>query len=173
MQTNSSARVWIVSAAMALTTTMVGTASQNRAAEESERSRPAITGSWMVTVTPAGGSPFSALETYGEGGALVANTQGGVIMGPFPFPASYTTLHGQWTYQGGRTFSATMVQIGSDLNDGHVLLAIKVRQTVTLSKSGNAYRAVFKAEFSDPAGSVFFVLEGTSEARRIVVEPLN
>ena len=46
-----------------LAVSIVGSASQERAAEESERSRPAITGSWLETFTPAGGSPFMALDT--------------------------------------------------------------------------------------------------------------
>ena len=46
MHTLRSARVWIVTGLIALSTTMVGTASQDRGAEQSERRNPAITGSW-------------------------------------------------------------------------------------------------------------------------------
>jgi hypothetical protein len=172
MHSKRSAKVWIVTALMALTTTMVGTASQERPADESER-RPAITGSWAETVTLAGGSGFKALWTYGEGGDVVASSQGNVVTGPFPFPAAYTPAHGQWTYQGGRTFSTTAVSLASDLYDGHLLIVFKIQQTVTLNRAGNAYRAAFKYEITDPAGNVLFVLEGTTEARRISVEPLN
>jgi hypothetical protein len=172
MQMNSSARVWIVSA-MVLMTTMVGTASQDRAAGEFERNWPAITGSWAETVTPTGGSPFRTLWTYGAGGDAVGSSQGNVTTGPFPFPVAYTPAHGQWIHLGGRTFSTTAASLGSDLYDGHLLVVFKIQQTVTLNRAGNAYRAAFKYEITDPAGNVLFVLEGTTEARRISVEPLN
>jgi hypothetical protein len=171
MNAHRRTRMWLT-AMMVLTTSIVGAASQDRTAEESERSRPTITGSWLVTITFTGGS-FKTLETYGEDGALVLNSQGSVITGPYPFPHSVTAVHGRWKHRGGRTFSTTGLQIGSDLNDGHLLFVLKVRQTVTVNRSGNAYHAVFTAEFSDPAGNLLFAFEGTSEARRIRVEPLN
>lgn len=172
MQMQSSARVWIVGA-MVLMTTMVGAASQDGASGKLERSRPAITGGWAETVTPTGGSPFRTLWTYGEGGDAVGSSQGNVTTGPFPFPTAYTPAHGQWTHLGGRTFSTTAVSLGSDPYDGHLLVVFKVQQTVTLNRSGNAYHAVFRYEISDPDGNVLFVLKGTSDARRISVEPLD
>lgn len=171
MDTMRSARVWICSA-MVLMTTMVGTASQDRAANESERATPAITGSWLETYTPAGGSPFKAVNTYGEDGVWISSAQGAVVTGP-PFPASFTPAQGQWTHRGGRTFSTTAVSIGSDVTDGHLLFLLKVRQTVTLNRRGTAYRSVFKTEAFDPDGNLLFAIEGTSEARRISVEPLD
>lgn len=172
MHTLRSTRVWIVTGLIALSTTMVGTASQDRGAEQSERRTPAITGSWLETFAPAGGSPFKAVETFGADGVWISSAQGAVITAP-PFPASFTPAQGQWTHQGGRTFSTTAVSIGSDVTDGHLLFLLKVRQTVTLNRSGNAYRSVFRTEVFDPAGNLLFVVEGTSEARRISVEPLD
>jgi hypothetical protein len=172
MHSKRGAPVWIITALMALTTTIIGTADQDRTAEEPGRSRPTITGSWLETVTPNGGSPFNVLGTYGEDGVWISSAQGGVITGP-PSPASYTPAQGQWTPRGGRTFSTTAVSLGSDLTDGHLLVLFKIRQTVTLDRSGNAYRSVFRYEIFDPAGNLLFVLEGTSEAHRISVEPLN
>jgi hypothetical protein len=163
--------VWIVTALIALTTTMAGTASQDRAAEQSERRTPSITGSWLETFAPAGGSPFKAVETFGADGVWISSAQGAVTTGP-PFPASFTPAQGQWTHQGGRTFSTTAVSVGSDVTDGHLLFLLKVRP-VTLNRSGNAYRSVFRTEVFDPAGNLLFVVEGTSEARRISVEPLD
>jgi hypothetical protein len=173
MNADKRARMWILTAMMVLTTSIVGAAGQDRTAEESERSRPTITGSWLETITLPGGQSFKTLGTYGEDGALVVNSQGSVITGPFPFPHSVTALHGQWKHRDGRTFSTTAVQIGSDLNDGHLLFVLKVRQTVTVNRSGNAYQAVFKAEYFDAGGNLFLAFEGTSAARRIRVEALN
>ena len=115
MSANSIVRISIFAALMALTTTITGTASQDRPGEVSGWSRPAITGSWLETISPAGGPSFKALATYGADGGLVGSIQGSVITGPFPFPASYTATHGQWTYQGRRTFSTTAMQLVSDL----------------------------------------------------------
>jgi len=171
MHTIRSARLWIVTALMALTTTMAGTASQG-GGEESGRSRLAITGSWLETFAPAGGSPFNAVETYGADGGWISSAQGAVVTGP-PLPASFTPAQGQWTHQGGRTFSTTAVSIGSDLTDGHLLFLLKVRQTVTLDRGGNAYRSVFRTDVFDPDGNLLFEVEGTSEARRINVERLD
>jgi hypothetical protein len=172
MDTMRSARVWIVTALIALTTTMIGTASQDGAANKSERSTRSLTGSWLETFTPAGGSPFKAVETYGADGGWISSAQGAVVTGP-PLPASFTPAQGQWTHQGGRIFSTTAVSIGSDLIDGHLLFLLKVRQTVTLNKRGDAYSSVFKTEVFDPDGNLLFMVEGTSEAHRISVEPLD
>ena len=170
MHTLRSTGLWIVTGVIALSTTMVGTAS--RGAEPSERRAPAITGSWLETFAPAGGAPFKAVETFGADGVWISSAQGAVITSP-PSPASFTPAPGQWTYQGGRTFSTTAVSIGSDVTDGRLLLLLRVRQTVTLNRSGNAYSSVFRTEGFDPAGNLLFVVEGTSEARRIGVEPLD
>jgi hypothetical protein len=172
MDTMRRARVLIATAVITLMTTMAGTASQDRAADESERSTPAITGSWLETYTPAVGAPFKAVNTYGEDGVWISSAQGAVVTGP-PFPSSFTPAQGQWTHRGGRTFSTTAVSIGSDVTDGRLLFLLKVRQTVTLNRRGNAYRSVFKTEVFDPEGNLLFAVEGTSEARRISVEPLE
>ena len=168
MHTQRRAPVWVVTALMALTTTMSGTAGQDRASEQLDRKTPTITESWLETFALAGGSPFKAVETFGADGVWISSAQGAVTTAA-PLPASFTPAHGQWTHQGGRTFSTTAVSIGSDVTDGHLLFLLKVRQTVTLNRSGNAYRSVF----SDPAGNLLFAVEGTSEAGRISVEPLD
>jgi hypothetical protein len=175
MNADRRARMWILTAMMMMvvTTVIVGAADHDRTGEESERSRAAITGSWLVTITLPGGQSFNTLQTYGEDGALIVSSQGSVITGPFPFPHFVTAVHGQWKHRHGRTFSTTGMQIGSDLIDGHLLFVHKFRQTVTVNRSGNAYQAVFKSEYFDPDGNLLFAFEGTSEASRIRVEALN
>jgi hypothetical protein len=178
MQTNRRAWVWITSAAMVLATTMSATASQEwaasqeRAGETREQGRPAIVGSWAETVTPRGGLPFSVLQTYGGDGMWISSAQGNVTTGP-PFPAAFTAGHGQWIHREGRTFSATAISIGSSVTNGQLLVIFKIRQTVTLNRSGDAYRGVIRVEASDPGGNLLFAFDGTNEARRIDVEPLD
>lgn len=173
MSANRIVRMSIFTALIALTTTIAGTASQDRPGEVSDWGRPAITGSWLETISPAGGPSFKALATYGQDGGFLTSVQGNVNTGPFPFPAAYTAGQGQWIDHGRRTFSTTAMQLVSDPNDGHLLFVNTIRQTVTLNRLGDAYRAVFRVEFTDPAGNLAFALEGTTEAKRIKVEPLK
>jgi hypothetical protein len=86
MSANRIVRISLVTALIALTTSIAGTASQDRPGEVSGGSRQAIAGSWLETISPAAGPSFKALATYGEDGALVSSVQGSVITGPFPFP---------------------------------------------------------------------------------------
>ena len=166
-------RNFVAAALMVLAATIGATATQDAPFGEQGRDRPDLTGSWQETVTLVGGAPFSALLTFGEAGTLLASYQGSVITGPFPFPASYSPGHGQWTRRRAGTFSTTVVQMVSDLTDGHLLFINKVRQTVTIGRSGNTYRSVTRAEFYDPAGNLVFAFDGTTQGRRIGVEPLE
>ncbi len=146
-------------------------ASQGGLLDLSTGSKMAIVGSWLETVTVAGGPTFRSLLTYTDDGAMVGTDQGSVITDP-SFPHVFSANHGVWVHQGGRTFSATFLQLISDLN-GNLLYLNKVRETVTLSKSRDAYRVVWTAKFTDPAGNPIVSFEGTSEGRRIKAEPLQ
>lgn len=178
MQTNRRAWVWMTCAAVVLASTMAGMASQDLAAsqertgETREQGRPTIVGSWAETVTPSGGSPFSVLETYGGDGVWISSAQGNVTTGP-PFPAAFTAGHGQWIHHEGRTFSATAISIGSNVINGQLLVVLKIRLTVTLNLRGDAYSGVIRVEASDPGGNLLFRFDGTTEARRINVEPFE
>jgi hypothetical protein len=67
--------------------------------------------------------------------------------------------------------SATAVGLVSSF-DGRLLFVITINQRITLNQSRDAYKSVMRAEFRDPSGNPVFALEGTTEARRIDVEPL-
>jgi len=173
MDTKKTARVWVLTALIALAGMTVGEANQDRATGEFDGAPAALIGSWVETVTPTGGNPFRALETYGRDGTLVGSTQGSVTTGPFPIPASYTPLQGQWIHRSGRIYSTTAVILGSDVTDGHLVIVFKIRQTITVDRSGDAFHAVFRSELFDPDGNFLSAFEGTSRGRRIDVEPLN
>jgi hypothetical protein len=128
-----------------------------------------IVGSWAETVTVTGGPTFKSLVTYTGDGTLVSNDQGSVVTDP-SFPHVFSAGHGIWVHGGTRTFTLTSLQLVSDLNGG-LLFVNKIRQTVKLSRSRNTYRAVWTAEFTDPAGNAVASFEGTSEGRRIMAEP--
>lgn len=130
----------------------------------------AIVGSWLDSVTVNDGPTFKSLSTYTEDGAWIFNDQGSVITDP-TFPHVFSAGQGVWVHQGGRTFSQTALQFLSDLS-GDLLGINRVRQTLTLNESGDAYSLIWKSEFSDPDGNLVFSAEGTIEGRRIKAEPL-
>lgn len=126
-----------------------------------------IVGSWLETTTiPGGPPPFAGLLTFGRGGTLQASYQGMVR------PTTvFTPAHGQWAREGRRTYVTTAMQVVSD-QAGNLLFFTTLRQRIVLSHSGDSYTSTVRAEFSDPAtGVVFFVGEGTTEARRINPAP--
>jgi hypothetical protein len=137
---------------------------------DSAKRSAAVVGSWLETVVVTGGPTFKSLATYTGDGALVTYDQGSVVTDP-SFPHTFSAGHGVWVHRDVRTFTATSLQLISDL-EGGLLFVNKIRQTVTVSKSRETYRAVWTAEFTDPAGNVVTSFEGTSEGRRIEDEPL-
>jgi hypothetical protein len=157
-------------AALAVVAAIAGTATRARADEEAARGRLAIVGSW--TETPMSGPSFLTLNSYGADGVLISSAQGPTITAG-PFASSFTPAQGQWIYRGGRTFSTTAVTLGSDLTDGHLLFVLRIRSTVTVDASGNAYHAVGRTEAFDGAGTLLFAFDSASEGHRINVEPLN
>ena len=140
-------------------------AGQGSLVDRSTRHNGAIVGSWLETVNVSGGPTFKSLTTYTSDGAFISHDQGSVITDP-AFPHVFSSGHGVWAHEGGRTFTTTFLQLISDLN-GDLLYVNTVRQTATLSKSGDAYRAVWTAEFADPAGTPIVSFQGTSDGRRI------
>jgi hypothetical protein len=99
-----------------------------------------IEGTWLITVTPDGGSPppLLALGTFSAGGGLLV-TDSGVP------PTQGNVYQGTWTQKGPREFVFTFLGFqytGSwfsrDVHSGYV----KVNETVTLDPSGAAYTGV-------------------------------
>ena len=139
--------------------------------EDTSRSVDAIVGSWVEMTTVTGGPPpFAGLLTFGADGTLVTSYQGSVTTSG-PFQASFTPGQGEWIREGGRTYSTTAVQVVSGL-DGSLWFTNTLRQRITLSRAKDTYRSVVRAEFRDPAGNLVFAMEGTTEGRRIHVDPL-
>jgi hypothetical protein len=138
--------------------------------DRSTRDHSTIVGSWLETVTVAGGPTFKSLATFTNDGGFVSHDQGSVVTDP-PFPHVFSGSHGVWSHQGGRAFTATFVQLISDLS-GALLYVNTVQESVTLSKSRDAYRVAWKADFTDPDGNPIVSFEGTSDGRRIKAAPL-
>ena len=68
-------------------------------ADDSDGSQ--VEGTWKVTVTPVGGTPFRALATFSSGGTMVESSSGG---------GDDKGGQGVWKKTGGRTFAFTFEQ---------------------------------------------------------------
>jgi hypothetical protein len=129
-----------------------------------------IAGSWSETTSVPNGPTFAGLLTFTASGTVMGSYQGSVNAGP---PSSaFTASHGQWVYEGNRTYSTTALQVVSDFS-GQLVWITRLRQRLTVSRSGQTYRSVVRAEFYDGAGTLLFASDGATEGRRITVEPLR
>jgi len=103
-------------------------------------------------------------------GILIASAQGDVTPAPFP---SVTSQYGAWTQLGTHQFAATFKAILYDLSTGDNLGQFKLQQSMTLSDSGDDWSGPFKLTVTDPCGNILAVVNGTAQASRIKVEPLE
>jgi len=121
---------------------------------------PQMEGTWLVTVSPAGGAPppFPALVTYSAGGGLV------VTDSSFP-PTQGNVYQGTWVRKGGREFAFTFLgfQYVGGVHSGYV----RVLETVTLDPSGDAYRGEGVFQFLDLNRNVVFSEPDTTIATRV------
>ena len=132
-----------------------------------------------VTITGAGAPPpFQALRTYADGGGYIETSSNS--KNP---QAPDSSGHGAWVSTGAtdagadgtggeaRTFAVTFLIQRFDSN-GSLIGSIKVRETGTLSKTGDTYSALGKFEFLDLQGHSIASGLATAQATRIKVEPL-
>jgi hypothetical protein len=150
-------------------------------AEPALREAQGPAGSWVATVTIAGAGappPFQALRTYADGGGYIETSSNS--KNP---QAPDSSGHGAWVSTGAtdtgndgkgaeaRTFAVTFLIQRFDAN-GNLIGSIKVRETGTLSKTGDTYSALGKFEFLDLQGHSIASGLATAQATRIKVEPL-
>ncbi|MDQ3491466.1 MAG: hypothetical protein M3449_10440 [Acidobacteriota bacterium] len=128
------------------------------------------TGSWIgvVTAGPGGPPPFRVLVNFTADGGFTGSGDGDSFAGGSP-------QYGVWERVGGansRRFAATFLQLFYDANSNATLLG-KVRQTVILDKSGNAWQGPGIVDLFAPDGSLIFSGTATATATRIQSEPLS
>ena len=124
-----------------------------------------ITGSWegVVTNAPGGPPPFRVLMTFTGVGGFVGSGDGDNSVG--------SPQYGVWERTGRRRFALTFRQLFSN-PDGSSNGSVKVRQTIIVSKSGDAWHGPFKVDIFAPDGTLVFSGDGTAQATRIQSEPL-
>jgi hypothetical protein len=136
--------------------------------------KPTIVGSWLCTVNAPDNAPpfdsFKALWSLTGDGILITSAQGDVT--PVPFPTT-STAYGAWVQTTGRQYAASFVAILYDVQTGDNLGSIKLSQSIVLNASGDEWSGPFKVKVFDPDGNVVATLNGTVDAKRITVEPLD
>jgi hypothetical protein len=154
-------------------------------AAHAEPARPAEggpAGSWVAMVTILGTGappPFRALRTYSDGGGYIESASNS--MNP---QAPDSPGHGTWARTGGtiadstrgggaepQTFAVTFIVDRFD-GSGNLIGTIKVRESATLSQTGDTYTGRGAFEFLDLHGNVIASGTATATATRIKVEPL-
>jgi len=126
------------------------------------------TGSWIgvVTNTQGGPPPFRVLMNFTADGGFTGSGDGDNSVG--------SPQYGVWERIGNRNsrrFAATFLQLFYDANANPTGSA-KIRQTVILNSSGNAWEGPFKVDIFAPDGTLVFSGAGTATATRIQSEPL-
>ncbi len=130
------------------------------------------TGSWMgvVTAGPGGPPPFRVLMNFTKDGGFVASGDGDVGV-----TQSGSPQYGVWERIGGRNsrrFALTFFQIFSSNSNASPQRTVKVRQTIILNRSGNAWQGPATVDIFAPDGTLIFSGTATATATRIQSEPL-
>jgi hypothetical protein len=120
-----------------------------------------LVGSWTVKVMPAVGPPSVNIATFtADGGVIQTTTDPGAASGL-----------GVWDKIGNRQYALTFVILSQD--PSLPFQSVKVRATFNLDADGDTAAGPFIADFLDASGNVLFSMDGTIEAARIQVEPLE
>jgi hypothetical protein len=125
-------------------------------------------GSWLYTVTIPGFTTFQGIETYSAGGGYSEADQ--LSFNPI---AVASAGHGAWKMTGDRTFGLRYINLTFDaFSTGNPTGTLRVRQTTTISNSGNSYSGWGDYAYYDLNGNAIAGLSGTFTitAKRIVVQ---
>jgi hypothetical protein len=114
-----------------------------RAQEGQEKQ--ALTGNWMVTVTPVPAAPvFLSLVTYFGDGNLLQETSNPVVR---------STGRGTWTRTGHGQFTQTITFFRFDAARTYLGTRV-INSTITLSEDGRQYQAESVGQNFDVAGNL-------------------
>ncbi len=154
-------RPFTIACVTASVLTAVGSPYSVQAAGEDGKS---LQGSWIVTTSIPGDSPFQSLASITGDGTFVESLQPG--LNPF-----VSDCHGVWARTGHHEFATTCVYLRSDTVGNHIG-STKVRAIAELDKTLNQGSASFQADLFDLAGNPVGSFTGTSQLSRILLERL-
>lgn len=90
-----------------------------------------IVGSWLLTITPGGGSQFEALGTFGVDGTFTGANQGDICCG-----SNSSADHGAWKRTNNQEFALTFLQLVYDPRTGTLTGMYKVEASIKLGRAG-------------------------------------
>ena len=154
---------FVITSTVAILVTVTSTRSQHRSISPTGQH---LEGSWMgtATINVPGQSPITQpfLTTYHPDGTMLL-----VLSTPLQSVAT-----GEWVRTGDRQFAVTHVRFTFDENR-RLTGTLKVRATLQLHESLDAYSGQSKTDTLDTNGNVVRSVEATLQAKRIGVEPLQ
>lgn len=149
----------VITIALAVALALIGTQSVTAAGGAVA---PEIEGTWLATITVAGGPPpFPSLVTYARGGALIV-TDSSVA------PDSGNIYQGSWAMTGPHKYTFTFLGFQYDAS-GVLTGYFRGHETVQLESGGKAYNGVATIEFLDTAMNV--IMSGTSKSHATRINP--
>jgi hypothetical protein len=125
--------------------------------------KPALIGTWEVTLSLPGAPPGRVLATF--------NVDGTTVESAAAPPTTRGSSHGVWKQIGSNLFAVTRVFFRFNPQTGAVLGTQKVSATVRVAPDRRTFAAVSVSEQRDPAGNmVGSALRGTAQGVRMEVE---
>ncbi len=120
--------------------------------------KKALTGNWMVTVTPVPAAPpFLTLVTYFEDGNLLQESSGNTVR---------STGRGNWKRSGHRQFTQSFVFFRFDAARTYLGTRV-VTSTIALSEDGSEYQADSVGQNFDTSGNLLTTSGATEIGRRL------
>src|SRR5438477_5619502 len=148
--------LFVLSAALAISAAVFGVRSNPTIPPEDSQH---LEGSWIVTTTIEGQSPFKSLATLIRDGGVVESH----------LDPSLSAAHGVWARTGNREFAVTAMYLRTD-EFGEFAGTARVRSTFVLDQTLNKGTGRFQSDVFDVNGNLVRSFRGTNEATRIQVE---
>ena len=127
-----------------------------------------LVGSWILT-DPANLTAVPALTTFTvDGTALSTNT----VLGTGSTPAG-SPHHGSWVRIGDRQFSATVFFVRPLGPMGQFMGTSRIRQTITVNQTLDAYSAQQVQDVFDPSGILVSSTPRMRQGARLRIAPIN
>ncbi|MEO7678430.1 MAG: hypothetical protein ABIV39_16855 [Verrucomicrobiota bacterium] len=120
--------------------------------------KKALTGNWMVTVTPVPAAPpFLTLVTYFEDGNLLQESSGNTVR---------STGRGYWERTGNQQFTQSITFFRFDAARTYLGTRV-ITSTITLSEDGSEYQAHSVGQNFDTSGNLLTTSGATEIGRRL------
>ena len=120
---------------------------------------PTLVGTWRVTVTPAGGPSFQAINIFFADGNSVEFDNSNP-------PGAQTIAGGPWQKTGSNSYRMFEVNQAFD-PQGNYAGEVQVMATITLDEKGSQFSSKFQVTVLDPEGKVLAQVPGSAAGKRL------